>query len=97
MQLWKWKTKIDRQVNTLNDYNKNYIGRRVTVKYSNKVMYNKVVGKSGIVTKQSGSSIGVTIDGQHNKASGYGVYWFEKSELKFLKDESEDIKMEGFQ
>ena len=81
----------------MNDYDKNYIGRRVTVKYSNKVMYNKVVGKSGIVTKQSGSSIGVTIDGQHNKASGYGVYWFEKSELKFLKDESEDIKMEGFQ
>ena len=78
-------------------YNENYIGREVTVKSSNKIMYGKVIGKRGTVTKQSGNSIGVMIDGQRNKASSYGVYWFEKRELKFLKDESEDIKMEGFQ
>lgn len=74
----------------------NYIGYRVKVKSSDKTMYNKVIGKSGTVTRQSGGSIGVEIDGQYNKASGYGVYWFEKRELKFLKNESEDIKMEGF-
>lgn len=73
-----------------------YIGWRVKVKSSSKTMYNKVIGKSGTVTRQSGDSIGVEIDGQYNKASGYGIYWFKKRELKFLKNESEDIKMEGF-
>lgn len=73
-----------------------YIGWRVKVKSSDKTMYNKVIGKSGTVTRQSGGSIGVEIDGQYNKASGYGVYWFGKNELKFLKNESEDIKMADF-
>ena len=73
-----------------------YIGRHVKIKSSYKTVYNKIIGKTGVVTKQSGGSIGVTIDGEYNKASAHGVYWFEKSELKFLNDESEDIKMTGF-
>lgn len=77
--------------------NESYIGRHVKIKSSDKSVYRKIIGKSGIVTKQSGGSIGVTIDGYHNNASSYGVYWFEKNELKFLKDESEDIKMTGFE
>ena len=77
--------------------NENYIGRHVKIKSSDKSMYRKIIGKSGIITRQSGGSIGVTIDGFRNNASGYGVYWFEKNELKFLKDESEDIKMTGFE
>lgn len=77
--------------------NESYIGRHVKIKSSDKSVYKNVIGKSGIVTKQSGGSIGVTIEGHHNKMSGYGVYWFEKNELKFLKDESEDIKMTGFE
>lgn len=77
--------------------NENYIGKRVMVKSSYKIGYNKIIGKSGTVTKQSGGSIGVTIDGHYNKASGHGVYWFEKHELKFLKDESEDNVMGNFE
>lgn len=84
----------------MNDYlnEKNYIGKRVKVKNTDKTQYirDNVIGKNGIVTKQSGGSIGVTIDGISNKASGYGVYWFEKNELKFLRDEREDNIMEGF-
>ena len=76
--------------------NESYIGRHVKIKSSDKSVYRKIIGKTGIVTRQSGGSIGVTIDGQYNNASAYGVYWFEKNELKFLKDESEDIKMTGF-
>lgn len=82
----------------MDDYTnyESYIGRHVKIKSSDKTVYNKIIGKNGIVTKQSGGSIGVTIDGYYNKLSGYGVYWFEKRELKFLKDESEDNVMEGF-
>lgn len=84
----------------MNDYlnEKNYIGKRVKVKNTDKTQYirDNVIGKNGIVTKQSGGSIGVTIDGISNKVSGYGVYWFEKNELKFLRDEREDNIMEGF-
>lgn len=78
--------------------NENYIGCHVKIKSTDKIQYirDKVIGKSGTITKQSGGSFGVTIDGMHNKASGYGVYWFEKSELKFLNDGREGYKMEGF-
>ena len=83
----------------MSDYfnNENYIGRHIRIKSSDKTTYKKIIGKRGIVTKQSSGFIGVTIDGCRNNASSYGVYWFEKDELKFLKDESEDIKMTGFQ
>lgn len=77
--------------------NESYIGRHVKIKSSYKSAYNKIIGKIGIVTMKSGSSLGVAIDGYTNKASSHGVYWFEKSELNFLNDESEDIKMAGFE
>ena len=79
----------------LSDY---YIDKRVKIKHSDKLVYikDKIIGKHGTVTITSGSSIGVLIDGITNKASGYGVYWFNRSEIEIIENESEDIKMEGF-
>ena len=78
-----------------------YMNKRVIVKSSNKVSYirDKIIGKEGTVIQTSACTLGVLIDGKRNKASGYGVYWFDKNEVKIIKDEkdeSEDIKMEGF-
>lgn len=73
-----------------------YIGRHVKVKSSDKYVYKKVIGKSGIVTKLSSFYIGVAIEGYYNKASSYGVFWFDKDELEFLERESENNVMEGF-
>lgn len=72
--------------------------KRVKIKHSNKVLYikDKVIGKCGTVTKISSRSIGVLVDGMTNSASAYGVYWFERNEIKIIENESEDIKMEGF-
>ena len=79
-----------------------YMNKRVTIKYTNKLPYIKegVVGMCGVVTRTSSKDLGVLIDGKTNKASSYGIYWFNKDEVKIIKDEkneSEDIKMEGFQ
>ena len=72
--------------------------KRVEIKNSDKVIYikDKIIGKCGTVMMTSGSSIGVLVDGMKNSASSYGVYWFERNEIKIIKNESEDIKMEGF-
>ena len=72
--------------------------KRVEIKHSNKVVYikDRIIGKRGTVTMTSGSSIGVLVDGMTNSASSHGVYWFERNEIKIIKDESEDIKMEGY-
>lgn len=75
-----------------------YMNKRVKIKHSNKVIYikDRIIDKCGTVTITSGSSIGVLVDGMKNSASTYGVYWFDRSEIKIINDESEDIKMEGF-
>lgn len=75
-----------------------YMDKRVKIKDSDKVIYlrDKIIGKSGTVIKTSGNSIGVLVDGKSNKASSYGVYWFDKNEIKIIKDESEDIIMKDF-
>lgn len=75
-----------------------YMNKRVKIKHSNKVIYikDRIIDKCGTVIITSGSSIGVLVDGMKNSASSYGVYWFDRSEIKIIKDESEDIKMEGF-
>ena len=76
----------------------NYINKRVKIKDSDKLVYikDKIIGKNGMVIKTSGNLLGVSIDGKHNQASAYGVYWFDRSEIEIIKDESEDIIMEGF-
>ena len=75
-----------------------YIDRRVKINYTDKGGYKiqGVVGLYGTVQKVSGGTLGVLVDGKRNKASAYGLYWFEKSNLKILKNESEDIVMEGY-
>ena len=75
-----------------------YLDRRVEIKNSDKVIYikDKIIGKCGTVIMTSGNSIGVLVDGIKNNASSYGVYWFNRGEIKIIEDESEDIKMEDY-
>ena len=83
--------------------NKDLIGKRVRIKYTNTKTYTKqdVVGKFGTVRRVSApcssrGHIGVEIDGKINSASSYGVYWFDRNELIFIENESENIVMEGY-
>lgn len=79
-----------------NDYDK-YQDQRVKVIY-NKRKYKEenIVGRYGQVIKTTGDSIAVQIDGMYNAASSNGLYWFSRSELDIVSDESEDNKMTGF-
>ena len=83
--------------------NKDLIGKRVRIKYTNTKTYTKqdVVGKFGTIRRvsdpcSSRGHIGVEIDGKVNSASSYGIYWFDRNELIFIENESEDIVMEGY-
>jgi len=75
-----------------------YQNQRVKVTYTNKRKYREenIVGLHGQVVKTTSRSIAVQIDGMYNAASSNGLYWFERSELDIIKDESEDNKMTGF-
>ena len=79
------------------DYSE-YIGKRVKIKYSGKTTYKNmgIIGTYGTVTKVSSEEIGVLVDGVRNALSSHGVFWFNRSDLKIVEDESEDINMEGF-
>lgn len=83
--------------------NKDLIGKRVRIKCTNTKTYTKqdVVGKFGTIRRvsdpcSSRGHIGVEIDGKINSSSSYGVYWFDRNELIFIENESEDIVMEGY-
>lgn len=83
--------------------NKDLIGKRVRIKYTNTKTYTKqdIVGKFGTIRRvsdhcSSRGHIGVEIDGKVNSASSYGIYWFDRNELIFIENESEDIVMEGY-
>ena len=80
------------------DYNE-YQDQRVKVAYTNKRQYKKedIVGRYGTIVKTTGDSIAVQIDGMYNAASSNGLYWFSRSELNIIRDESEDNKMTGFE
>ena len=75
-----------------------YQNQRVKVIYTNKRKYREenIVGLYGQVIKTTSRSIAVQIDGMYNTASSNGLYWFEKSELNIVRDESEDNKMTEF-
>lgn len=79
------------------DYDE-YINKKVIIKHTHKTTYKRegVINKQGIVIRTSSGSVGVLVDGLKNKASSYGIYWFNKSDVKIIEDESEDINMEGF-
>lgn len=72
------------------------IGKSVYIKHSNKATYLKLVGLRGVVSRVSGGSIGVTIDGLTNEASTYGVFWFDRNELTVLKEGRKDTNMKEF-
>ncbi len=89
----------------MNEYlnSKQYINKRVKIKYTNTKTYlsQGLIGKCGTIERvsndcKSRGSIGVTVDGKINLNSEYGLFWFNKNELDFLENESEDIKMEGY-
>lgn len=69
-----------------------YQNQRVKVTYTNKRKYREenIVGLYGQVIKTTSRSIAVQIDGMYNTASSNGLYWFERSELNIVRDESED-------
>lgn len=79
------------------DYDK-YQDQRVKVVYTDKRKYKEedIVGQCGQVIKTTGDSIAVQIDGMYNAASSNGLYWFSRSELNIIRDESENNKMTGF-
>lgn len=71
----------------------------VIVKADRKKCYNKTLHKVGTVIscENSGSEIGVLIDGMFNLSSSKGLFWYRKYEINLL-DEYEnrgDKKMEG--
>lgn len=72
------------------------VGKTVEVRYSDKPAYFKVINKCGVVDRVSGGSIGVLIDGMRNSASGYGVYWFDRSEIKVLNTKGVETGMVDF-
>lgn len=80
------------------DYNE-YQDQRVKVTYTDKRKYREenIVGRYGQVIKTTSGSIAVQIDGMYNAASSNGFYWFSRSELNIIRDESEDNKMTGFE
>ena len=75
-----------------------YIDKRVKIRYSDKSTYRHLglIGMRGTVERTSSSTIGVRIDGKTNEMGSYGVFWFRRSDLEILENESEDIKMTGF-
>lgn len=83
--------------------NDDLIGKRVKIKYTNTKKYfsQGLIGNYGTIKRVSGDcksrgSIGVAIDEKINLASEYGLFWFNKNELNFLENESEENVMEGF-
>ena len=56
---------------------------RVIIRSTDKDLYRRIglIGKEGMVTRPSGSSFGVLIDGIKNEASEYGVFWFTANQL----------------
>lgn len=82
-------------INTINYY-ADLVGKSVQVKRSDKSAYIKIIGKHGIVDRVSGSQIGVLIDGITNESSTYGVFWFNRSEIKILGEERKVTNMMNF-
>jgi hypothetical protein len=83
-------------INTFNNYYEDLVGKAVQVKRSDKTAYAKIIGKHGVVDRVSGSTIGVRIDGMTNDSSAYGVFWFNRGEIKIIGEDRKDTKMMNF-
>ena len=75
-----------------------HYNERIRVKYVSTSTYRKfeIVGMYGVIKKYASGKYGVLLDDERNPASREGLFWIKSSELNFVEDESEDIKMEGF-
>ena len=73
------------------DYD-DYLNKRVKIISTSKQNYHKLLHMIGTVERISSGVIGVMLDGIRNEASNYGVFWFDRDELRILEDD----KMEGF-
>ena len=75
-----------------------HYNERVKVKHVSTSSYRKfeIVGMYGVIRKYTSGKYGVLLDDERNPASREGLFWIKSSELKFVENESEDIKMEGF-
>ena len=75
-----------------------HFNERVRVRHVNTSSYHKfnLVGTHGVIKKYASGKFGVLLDGVRNPASREGLFWICKSGLKFIDEESEDVKMEGF-
>lgn len=84
-------------MNKVLDYEE-YMSKRVKIRHSDKSTYRYLglIGMCGTVERTSSSTIGVRVDGKTNESGSYGVFWFRRSDLEILENESEEVKMEGF-
>ena len=75
-----------------------HYNERVRVKHISTSSYRKfeIVGMYGVIRKYASGKYGVLLDDERNPASREGLFWIKSNELKFVENESEDIKMEGF-
>ena len=75
-----------------------HYNERVRVKHISTSSYRKfeIVGMYGVIRKYASGKYGVLLDGERNPASREGLFWIKSSELKFVENESEDMKMTGF-
>lgn len=75
-----------------------HYNERVIVKHVSTSSYRKfkIVGMYGVIRKYASGKYGVLLDDERNPASREGLFWIKSNELKFVENESEDIKMEGF-
>lgn len=87
--------KVENIMNVFNTYT-DLIGRTVEIKTSSKTAYLPLIHRQGVVSRVSGSSIGVRIDGMRNPVSEYGVYWFNRNEIKVLNTEGDIMNMVDF-
>lgn len=73
------------------DYSR-FKGKNVVIKRTDKPAYERqgVIGMSGIVTRISGSTLGVKIDNLENNSSIYGVFWFNVNQIR-IKEKEEPI------
>lgn len=75
-----------------------HCNERIKVRHISTSTYRKfeIVGMYGVIKKSAGGKYGVLLDDERNPASREGLFWIKSSELTFIENESEDIKMEGF-
>lgn len=69
-----------------------YLNKRVEIILANrKQKYRKLLHMIGTVTRATNKEVGVMVDGINNSASQYGVFWFQKHELRIVEDNMKDF------